>query len=123
MGKPVRGRNTDSSAAVAAASTKLARKARPPRAAPSGTSAGAGRLAVRWSRPYPARPSFPTSKPSRMPKVRLSYDGWLALPAAARQKLVLRTGYQLELDLLPGAIVLRPPGAAGPVPTEPAATL
>ena len=58
-----------------------------------------------------------------MPKVRLSYDGWLALPAAVRQKLGLSTGHQLELELVGGAIVLRPAGAAGPVPTEPAATL
>ena len=58
-----------------------------------------------------------------MPKVRLSYDGWVALPAAVRQKLGLSTGYQLELELVGGAIVLRPAGATGPVPTEPAATL
>src|SRR3954470_18701752 len=57
-----------------------------------------------------------------MPKVRLSYDGWLALPAAVREKLGLSTGYQLELELVAGAIVLRPAGAAGPVPAEPAAT-
>ena len=58
-----------------------------------------------------------------MPKVRLSYDGWLALPAAVRKKLGLSTGCQLELELAAGAIVLRPAGAAGPVPAEPAATL
>jgi len=57
-----------------------------------------------------------------MPKVRLSHDGWLALPAAVRRKLGLSTGYQLELELVGGAIVLRPAGAAGPVPAEPAAT-
>jgi AbrB family looped-hinge helix DNA binding protein len=49
-----------------------------------------------------------------MPKVRLSYDGWLALPAAVRKKLGLSTGYQLELELVGGVIVLRPAGATGP---------
>jgi bifunctional DNA-binding transcriptional regulator/antitoxin component of YhaV-PrlF toxin-antitoxin module len=53
-----------------------------------------------------------------MPKVRLNYDGWLALPADVRKKLGLATGYQLEFELVGGAIVLR---AAGPVPAEPAA--
>ena len=56
-----------------------------------------------------------------MPKVRLSYDGWLALPAAVRRKLGLSTGYQLELELVAGAIVLRPAGVAGPVPAGPVA--
>src|SRR3954451_8263296 len=55
-----------------------------------------------------------------MPKVRLSYDGWLALPADVRKKLGLATGHQLELELVGGAIVLL---AAGPVPAEPAAAL
>ena len=58
-----------------------------------------------------------------MPKVRLSYDGWLALPAAVRKKLGLSTGYKLELELDGDAIVLRPAGVAGscPVPAEPVA--
>src|SRR4051812_24368366 len=55
-----------------------------------------------------------------MPKVRLNYDGWLALPAAVRKKLGLHTGHQLELELVGGAIVLRPPGSAGAAPAEPA---
>src|SRR4051812_35690858 len=46
-----------------------------------------------------------------MSKVRLmSYDGWLALPADVRERLGLSTGHQLEL--VGGAIVLRPTGAA-----------
>ena len=49
-----------------------------------------------------------------MPKVRLSYDGWVALPAAVRKKLGLSAGYQLELELVGGAIVLRPIGVAAP---------
>jgi hypothetical protein len=57
-----------------------------------------------------------------MPKVRLSYDGWLALPAAVRRKLGRSTGYQLELELVGGAIVLRPAGAASPAPAELPAT-
>src|SRR3954462_9515634 len=46
-----------------------------------------------------------------MSKVRLmSYDGWLALPADVRERLGLSPGPQLEL--VGGAIVLRPTGAA-----------
>src|SRR4051794_26320180 len=41
----------------------------------------------------------------------MSYDGWLALPADVRERLGLSTGHQLEL--VGGAIVLRPTGAAG----------
>src|SRR4051812_33188175 len=37
-----------------------------------------------------------------MPKVRLSYDGWLALPGAGRQKLGLSTGHQLQRSPTPG---------------------
>src|SRR3954451_1352948 len=75
-------------------------------------------------RPGPtlSRPSSPTAKPCPMPKVRLSYDGWLALPPTVRKKLGLSTGHQLELELVGGAIVLRPAGTAGPVPAEPPAT-
>ncbi len=49
-----------------------------------------------------------------MPKVRLNYDGWLALPAAARRALGLDTGDQLEVEIVDGRIVLRPlkPAAA-----------
>src|SRR4051794_3507694 len=120
---PLAGRSMGASGAGAPNQPELPAAANLPLVHPIALRAGAGRLAVRWSRPYPARPSSPTSKPSPMPKVRLSYDGWLALPAAVREKLGLSTGYQLELDLVAGAIVLRPAGAAGPVPTEPAATL
>jgi bifunctional DNA-binding transcriptional regulator/antitoxin component of YhaV-PrlF toxin-antitoxin module len=41
-----------------------------------------------------------------MPKVRMNYDGWLALPAAARRALGVDTGDQLEV--VDGRIVLRP---------------
>jgi bifunctional DNA-binding transcriptional regulator/antitoxin component of YhaV-PrlF toxin-antitoxin module len=58
-----------------------------------------------------------------MPKIRLNYDGWLALPMAVRKRLGLSAGQQLELELVGGAIVLRPAGsvsAADPIPPEPA---
>jgi AbrB family looped-hinge helix DNA binding protein len=43
-----------------------------------------------------------------MTKVRLNYDGWLALPAAARRALGVDTGDQLEVEVIGGRIVLRP---------------
>jgi bifunctional DNA-binding transcriptional regulator/antitoxin component of YhaV-PrlF toxin-antitoxin module len=43
-----------------------------------------------------------------MPKVRMNYDGWLALPAAMRQKLGVDTGNELEVEVVDGKIVLRP---------------
>src|SRR3954451_5853785 len=74
-------------------------------------------------RPGPtlSRPSSPTAKPCPMPKVRLSYDGWLALPPAVRKRLGLSTGHQLELELVGGAVVLRPADAARPPPPPPPA--
>ena len=47
-------------------------------------------------------------EPSHMPNIRLKYDGWLALPVAARQKLGLSTGDELEIEVINGTIVLRP---------------
>jgi hypothetical protein len=38
-----------------------------------------------------------------MPKVRLNYDGWLALSAAARRVLAVDTGDQLEVDAAAGS--------------------
>ena len=43
-----------------------------------------------------------------MPKVRMNYDGWLALPKGVRRKLGLSTGAQLELELVGGSVVLTP---------------
>jgi AbrB family looped-hinge helix DNA binding protein len=43
-----------------------------------------------------------------MPKVRMNYDGWLALPAAARRALGVDTGDQLEVEVVGGRILLRP---------------
>jgi len=48
-----------------------------------------------------------------MSTVRLNYEGWLALPAAVRQKFGLHTGDQLELELSDDAIILRPQRAGG----------
>ncbi len=59
-----------------------------------------------------------------MPTIRLKYDGWLALPVAARQKLGLSTGDELEIEVINGTIVLRPArttAAAERSPAEPAA--
>ena len=47
-----------------------------------------------------------------MPKVRLNYDGWLALPAAARCALGVDTGDQLEAEVVDGRIVFHPLKAA-----------
>src|SRR3954451_18658367 len=66
-----------------------------------------------------------TRQSSAMTKVRINYDGWLALPAAMRQRFGLTTGDQLELELSDGGIVLRPvrsgPAAERPAP-EPVTT-
>jgi bifunctional DNA-binding transcriptional regulator/antitoxin component of YhaV-PrlF toxin-antitoxin module len=43
-----------------------------------------------------------------MSTVRLNYDGWLALPAAVRQKLGVTTGDLLELELSGETVTLRP---------------
>jgi AbrB family looped-hinge helix DNA binding protein len=42
-----------------------------------------------------------------MPTIQMHYDGWLTLPAAARQKLGLGTGDRLELELVGDTVVLR----------------
>lgn len=64
--------------------------------------------------PYWPRPTLPRLSPqpsaTSLPhaKVRLNYDGWLALPAAARRALGVDTGDQLEIEVVDGRIVLRP---------------
>src|SRR5689334_12083446 len=55
-----------------------------------------------------------------MSTVRLNYDGWLALPAAMRQRLGLVTGDRLDLELVDGGITLRP-RRADALPERPAA--
>ena len=50
-----------------------------------------------------------------MATLKLHYEGWLALPAGLRQKLGLKSGDQLEAELVRGTIVLRRTGR----PTSP----
>ena len=50
-----------------------------------------------------------------MATLKLHYEGWLALPTGLRQKLGLKSGDQLEAELVRGTIVLRPAGR----PTSP----
>lgn len=50
-----------------------------------------------------------------MTKIRVNYDGWLALPEAVRRELGLATGDRLDIELVEGAIILRPAGRAGTV--------
>src|SRR4051812_44085932 len=59
-----------------------------------------------------------------MARVRVNYEGWLALPTAVRQKLGVSTGDELELELADGGVFLRPVrsrAAAEPAP-EPVVT-
>jgi AbrB family looped-hinge helix DNA binding protein len=50
-----------------------------------------------------------------MSTVQMHYDGWVTLPAAARQKFGLTTGDRLEVEFAGEAIVLRPArGSAAP---------
>jgi len=55
-------------------------------------------------------------------KLKLYYEGWLALPASFRQALGLDTNAMLEAELVEGTIVLRPASKGrGPARTEPKA--
>ena len=55
-----------------------------------------------------------------MPKLKLHYDGWLALPAGLRLALGLNNGDRLEAELVNGTLVLRPASKARNVaPSEP----
>jgi AbrB family looped-hinge helix DNA binding protein len=45
-----------------------------------------------------------------MTTLKLHYQGWLALPTGLRHKLGLKSGDQLEAELVRGTIVLRPAG-------------
>src|SRR3954470_23810291 len=57
----------------------------------------------------------PYAQGANMSTVRLNYDGWLALPAAVRQKLGVTTGDLLELELSGGTVTLRPWRSGGVV--------
>ena len=43
-----------------------------------------------------------------MPRLKVHYDGWVALPEAFRRRLGLERGDDLEAELVEGTIVLRP---------------
>src|SRR5690349_12456645 len=43
-----------------------------------------------------------------MPRLKLHFDGWIALPEAFRRKLGLERGEDIEAELVDGTIVLRP---------------
>jgi AbrB family looped-hinge helix DNA binding protein len=47
-----------------------------------------------------------------MPTLKLHYDGWVALPAAARRQLGLNSGNRLDVALVDGTILLRPAAKA-----------
>jgi AbrB family looped-hinge helix DNA binding protein len=53
-----------------------------------------------------------------MTKVRINYDGWLALPAAVRERLGLSTGD--ELELADEGVLLRPLRAGAAAASAPA---
>src|SRR5689334_2134682 len=69
-----------------------------------------------------------------MPRLKVRFDGWLALPAAFRRQLGVEPGDELEAELVGGTVVLRPvrgragagePGAESvhdPAPATPAAS-
>src|SRR3954466_13601751 len=43
-----------------------------------------------------------------MPRLKVHYDGWVALPETFRRKLGLERGDEIEAELADGTIVLRP---------------
>src|SRR3954453_23393752 len=43
-----------------------------------------------------------------MPRLKVHYEGWVALPEAFRRRLGLERGDDLEAELVDGTIVLRP---------------
>ena len=57
-------------------------------------------------------------KGQAVPRLKVHYDGWIALPPALRQHLKLNSGDRLDAQLVDGAIVLRP-ASAKRAPAEP----
>ena len=43
-----------------------------------------------------------------MTRVKVHYEGWVALPADFRRSLGLETGGELEAEMVDGAIIMRP---------------
>src|SRR5215213_1529840 len=71
-------------------------------------------LRVWWSYAHLCRKNT-KSRSSNMSTVQMHYDGWITLPAVARQKFGLTTGDRLEIEFADEAIVLRPArGSAAP---------
>ena len=59
-----------------------------------------------------------------MPTLKVHYEGWVSLPSGLRRELGLSSGDRLEVQLVEGAIVLRPASkarAARPAATAPEA--
>ncbi len=54
--------------------------------------------------------------------IQMHYDGWLALPAAVRQKLGVTTGDQLKVEFTGGTVVLRPARRTNAVAADRAAS-
>lgn len=42
-----------------------------------------------------------------MPRIKLHYDGWMALPTDVRQRFGVTTGDQLEAEWVDGGLILR----------------
>lgn len=57
-----------------------------------------------------------------MAKVRLHYDGWLALPKGVRRELGVDSGDQLKIELVVGGVILRPTSRADMIAPAPAAS-
>jgi bifunctional DNA-binding transcriptional regulator/antitoxin component of YhaV-PrlF toxin-antitoxin module len=55
-----------------------------------------------------------------MPDLPLHDHGWLALPLELRQRLGLRTGDRLQIEMIDGGVRLRPAGQAARVEVAPA---
>ena len=43
-----------------------------------------------------------------MPRLKVHYEGWIALPEVFRRRLGLERGDEIEAELVDGTIVLRP---------------
>jgi bifunctional DNA-binding transcriptional regulator/antitoxin component of YhaV-PrlF toxin-antitoxin module len=53
-----------------------------------------------------------------VPRLRLHYEGWVALPEPFRRKLGLERGDEVEAELVDGTIVLRPSKGSAKVQGE-----
>jgi bifunctional DNA-binding transcriptional regulator/antitoxin component of YhaV-PrlF toxin-antitoxin module len=49
----------------------------------------------------------PSEEELPLPTIQLHYDGWLALPAEARQHLNIATGDRLDIELTEAGLLLR----------------